>query len=247
MPRAASTPCCFTPRSRTPSMARASSPISPPGSAAAAATGRWPLSPTRRSRESASGSVPGAGVVCGLSGGVDSTVAALLVHRAVGDRLTCIFVDNGLLRLNEAAQVEERFSSRMSLPLVCEDASEQFVGALAGVTDPERKRKIIGSTFIDVFESVSRPIGQLRLSRTGHVVSRRHRERVDRRSVGRHQEPSQRGGAAGAPAVPRWSSRCASCSRTRSDSSAGSWASTMSSSGASRSRAPGSRCASWAR
>ena len=98
-------------------------------------------------------------VVCGLSGGVDSTVAALLVHRAIGDRLTCIFVDNGLLRLNEAAQVEERFSSRMSLPLVCEDASGQFVGALAGVTDPERKRKIIGSTFIDVFESVAARLG----------------------------------------------------------------------------------------
>ena len=101
----------------------------------------------------------GGKVVCGLSGGVDSTVAALLVHRAVGDRLTCIFVDNGLLRVNEAVQVEERFSRRLSLPLVCEDASEQFVGALAGVTDPERKRKIIGATFIDVFESVAARLG----------------------------------------------------------------------------------------
>ena len=98
-------------------------------------------------------------VVCGLSGGVDSTVAALLVHRAVGDRLTCIFVDNGLLRLNEAAQVEERFSTRMHLPLVCEDASARFVTALAGVSDPERKRKIIGATFIDVFEAVASRLG----------------------------------------------------------------------------------------
>ena len=98
-------------------------------------------------------------VVCGLSGGVDSTVAALLVHRAVGDRLRCIFVDNGLLRLNEAAQVEERFSSRMRLPLVCEDASARFLKALDGVIDPERKRKIIGATFIDVFEAVAARLG----------------------------------------------------------------------------------------
>ena len=98
-------------------------------------------------------------VVCGLSGGVDSTVAALLVHRAVGDRLQCIFVDNGLLRLNEAAQVEDRFSNRMHLPLVCEDASTRFVAALAGVRDPERKRKIIGALFIDVFEAVASRLG----------------------------------------------------------------------------------------
>ena len=94
-------------------------------------------------------------VVCGLSGGVDSTVAALLVHRAVGDRLTCIFVDNGVLRLDEAAQVRRRFAEKMRLPLVCEDASALFLDRLAGVTDPEQKRKIIGATFIDVFEEAS--------------------------------------------------------------------------------------------
>ena len=99
-------------------------------------------------------------VVCGLSGGVDSTVTALLLHRAIGDRLTCIFVDNGLLRLNEADQIRRRFEERMQLPLVVEDAAGRFVGRLAGVTDPERKRKIIGATFIDVFERVAAGIGR---------------------------------------------------------------------------------------
>ena len=99
-------------------------------------------------------------VVCGLSGGVDSTVAALLIHRAVGDRLTCIFVDNGLLRLNEAAQVRSRFEGRLGLNIVFEDAGERFLHALGGVSDPERKRKIIGGTFIDVFDEAARRLGQ---------------------------------------------------------------------------------------
>ena len=97
-------------------------------------------------------------VVCGLSGGVDSTVAAVLLHRAIGDRLTCIFVDNGLLRLNEAAQVRTRFE-RLGLPLEFVDATDLFLERLAGVTDPEAKRKIIGATFIDVFEKRSRELG----------------------------------------------------------------------------------------
>ena len=94
-----------------------------------------------------------------LSGGVDSTVAAVLIHRAIGDRLTCIFVDNGLLRLNEMQQVEERFTNQMQLPVVYEDAAEKFVKALSGITDPEQKRKLIGSTFIDVVEDASKRIG----------------------------------------------------------------------------------------
>jgi len=97
-------------------------------------------------------------VVCGLSGGVDSTVAALLIHRAIGDRLTCIFVDNGLLRLNEAEQVRTRFE-RLQLPLDFVDASDLFLERLAEVTDPEKKRKIIGATFIDVFERRARELG----------------------------------------------------------------------------------------
>jgi GMP synthase (glutamine-hydrolysing) len=99
-------------------------------------------------------------VVCALSGGVDSTVAALIVHRAIGDRLTCIFVDNGLLRLDEASQIRRRFE-RLELPLVFVDASSLFLERLAGVTDPERKRKIIGATFIDVFDQEAARVGSV--------------------------------------------------------------------------------------
>jgi GMP synthase (glutamine-hydrolysing) len=90
-------------------------------------------------------------VICGLSGGVDSSVAALLVHRAVGERLTCVFVDHGLMRQNEAEQVVEAFSG-FGIPLVHVEASERFLARLAGVDDPEQKRKIIGEEFIRVFE-----------------------------------------------------------------------------------------------
>ena len=91
-------------------------------------------------------------VICGLSGGVDSAVAALLVHKAVGDQLTCVFVDHGLLRENEAAQVVETFGGHFHVPLVHVDARERFLTRLAGVSDPEEKRSIIGEEFIRVFE-----------------------------------------------------------------------------------------------
>jgi GMP synthase (glutamine-hydrolysing) len=91
-------------------------------------------------------------VICGLSGGVDSSVAAMLVHRAIGDQLTCVFVDHGLMRKNEGEQVVAAFRDRFRVPLVAVDASDRFLGRLAGVTDPETKRKIIGGEFIRVFE-----------------------------------------------------------------------------------------------
>ena len=96
--------------------------------------------------------VKGGHVICALSGGVDSAVAALLVHRAIGDRLRCIFVDNGVLRGGERAQVEDVFGRMFHLPLLTVDASRRFLSKLAGVTDPEQKRKIIGREFIAVFE-----------------------------------------------------------------------------------------------
>jgi len=104
--------------------------------------------------------VGGGKVVCGLSGGVDSTVAAMLLHRAIGDRLTCIFVDNGLLRYDEANQILKRFREKLQLPLDFVDASDLFLERLASVTDPEQKRKVIGATFIDVFEQRANELGQ---------------------------------------------------------------------------------------
>ena len=104
-------------------------------------------------------SVGGARVICGLSGGVDSAVAAALVHRAIGDQLTCVFVDTGLLRLDERAQVERVVTANLVMRLVTIDASSRFLDALAGVEDPEAKRKIIGHTFIDVFAEATSGAG----------------------------------------------------------------------------------------
>ncbi|MGH8870425.1 MAG: glutamine-hydrolyzing GMP synthase [Acidimicrobiia bacterium] len=101
-------------------------------------------------------------VVCGLSGGVDSAVAAALVQKAVGDRLTCIFVDHGLLRAGEAEQVEETFRSHFEVDFIHVKAEDRFLELLAGVTDPEQKRNIIGETFIRVFEEAAGAVGDAR-------------------------------------------------------------------------------------
>ena len=99
------------------------------------------------------------GVVCGLSGGVNSAVAAVLLHEAIGDQLTCIFVDTGLLRAGEAEEVVSLFRGHYNIPLIHRDASGLFLDKLAGVTDPEEKRKTIGATFIDVFDEEAHKIG----------------------------------------------------------------------------------------
>src|SRR5919205_1467155 len=98
-------------------------------------------------------------VICGLSGGVDSAVAAVLIHEAIGDQLTCVFVDHGLMRLGEAEQVVSLFRNSYNIPLVHVDASADFLAGLAGVTDPEAKRKFIGAEFINVFEAEAKKIG----------------------------------------------------------------------------------------
>jgi GMP synthase (glutamine-hydrolysing) len=98
-------------------------------------------------------------VICGLSGGVDSSVVAALLHEAIGDQLTCVLVDQGLMRLGETEQVVKVFRDRFNVKLVARDASDLFLGKLAGETDPEKKRKTIGATFIDVFEEEAKKIG----------------------------------------------------------------------------------------
>ena len=119
--------------------------------------GRRPTSPTRWSSRCARRSATGR-AICGLSGGVDSAVAAALVQRAIGDRLTCVFVDHGLLRAGEREQVQRDFVAATGANLVTVDAADRFLEALAGVTDPEGKRKIIGREFIRAFEGAVRDI-----------------------------------------------------------------------------------------
>ena len=113
--------------------------------------------------------VGGERVVCGLSGGVDSAVAALLVYKAVGDQLTCIFVDHGLMRENEGEQVEETFRRHFHMPLVHVQAQERFMSKLTGVTDPEQKRKIIGEEFIRTFEEESHKLGKAKFLVQGTI------------------------------------------------------------------------------
>ena len=122
--------------------------------------GDWTMAEFRKTKiEEIRAQVGDGKVICGLSGGVDSAVAAVLIHEAIGDQLTCVFVDHGLMRLGEAEQVVGLFRNHYNIPLVHKDVSALFLGGLAGVTDPEAKRKFIGKTFIDVFEEEARAIG----------------------------------------------------------------------------------------
>ena len=122
--------------------------------------GDWTMAAFRQQAVEAIRKQVGSGrVICGLSGGVDSSVAALLIHEAIGDQLTCVFVDHGLMRLNEAEEVVTMFRDHYNIPLVHVDASDTFIGALEGQSDPELKRKTIGKLFIDVFEAEAKKIG----------------------------------------------------------------------------------------
>jgi GMP synthase (glutamine-hydrolysing) len=142
-------------------------------------------------------------VVLGLSGGVDSSVVAALLSRAIGDQLTCVFVDNGLLRKNERAEVRHAFapSNALDLNLVVVDAEAEFLMHLAGHDDPEDKRKIIGNTFIDVFDREAASHQRRALAGAGHHLSRRHRVRRQQvRQGSRDQVAPQRRRAARAHA-----------------------------------------------
>jgi GMP synthase (glutamine-hydrolysing) len=108
-------------------------------------------------------------VILGLSGGVDSSVAAALIHRAIGDQLTCVFVDHGLLRLNEGKMVMDMFAKNLGVKVIQVDASEQFMGRLAGVTDPEAKRKIIGAEFVEVFQREAGKLGNAKWLAQGTI------------------------------------------------------------------------------
>ena len=122
--------------------------------------GDWTMAEFRASKIAEIREQVGAGkVICGLSGGVDSAVAAVLIHEAIGEQLTCVFVDHGLMRMGEAEQVVGLFRGAYNIPLVHVDVADQFLGGLAGVTDPEVKRKFIGKTFIEVFEAEAAKIG----------------------------------------------------------------------------------------
>src|SRR5207302_2540375 len=124
---------------------------------------RWTMtSIIEQAVEAIRAQVGGGRVICGLSGGVDSAVAAALVHKAVGDQLTCVFVDTGLMREGEADQVTETFRGQFHVDLVHVKAADRFLGALDDVADPERKRKVIGETFIRVFEEVARDVEDAR-------------------------------------------------------------------------------------
>ena len=122
--------------------------------------GDWTMAEFRRTKIAGIREQVGDGkVICGLSGGVDSAVAAVLIHEAIGDQLTCVFVDHGLMRMGEAEQVVGLFRNSYNIPLVHKDVEQMFMSGLAGVTDPEAKRKFIGKTFIDVFEEEAKAIG----------------------------------------------------------------------------------------
>jgi len=170
-------------------------------------------------------------VILGLSGGVDSSVAAALIHRAIGDQLTCVFVDNGLLRLNEAEQVMETFANHLHMKVIHVDASGEFLKHLEGVTDPEQKRRIIGREFVEVFQREAKKLPQAKWLAQGR------------------RTPSSRTTTSAACrkacTLNCWN-RCANCSRTKCASWVSRWDCRTTWCTAIHSPAPVSGCASSA-
>ena len=199
----------------TPRRRRAARATSPSRSPASTATG--PCTPSASAAIAQIRAQVGKGrVICGLSGGVDSSVAAVLMHEAIGDQLTCVFVDHGLMRADEGEQVVALFRDHYNIPLIHADAAEIFLSALDGVSDPEAKRKTIGATFIDVFEARSREDRRRGFPGAGHALSRRDRKRLlHRRPLRHHQVASQCRRPAGAHEHEAGRAACANCSRTR--------------------------------
>ena len=159
-------------------------------------------------------------VICALSGGVDSAVAAVLVHRAIGDRLHCVFVDHGLLRFKEQERVMKMFKDALHLPVECVDASFRFLSKLDGVSDPEKKRKIIGAEFIAVFDEAAERIGTRArappgLSRARNALSRRHRIEPGAQACGDDQVASQRRRTSQGHEVQAHRAACESFSKTK--------------------------------
>ena len=155
-------------------------------------------------------------VILGLSGGVDSSVAAALIHKAIGDRLTCVFVDHGLLRLDEGRLVMEMFADRLHVKVIAVDASEQFLGHLAGVSDPEQKRKILGREFVEVFTREAAKLRQAKWLAQGtiypDVIESAGAKTKKAHTIKSHHNV---GGLPQTLEAGSCSSPCASCSRTR--------------------------------
>ena len=209
----------------------------------AGCAGDWtPASFVEESIATITGQVGGGRVICALSGGVDSAVAATLVHRAVGDQLTCIFVDNGLLRAEEAERVVSTFREHMAINLIHLDARERFISELGGITDPERKRRTIGETFIHVFEEEAARLGEVDFIVQGTTYP----DVIESASTGSAAAKIKtHHNVGGLPPDMRLSlvEPLRTSSRTRSGAPARSWASPTRSSTGSPSRAPASRSA----